>query len=76
MFDVVLQAVVETTDVNSTSIESLAAAVEAAITEAVEEVGGTATTDEAEVGAAVEDLGVTVPDAPAPTEREFFFGCP
>lgn len=71
-FDVLMQAVVETTDVNTTSIESLAAEVEAAITAAVEQVGGTATTDDAEVDAAVDDLGVTVPDAPAPTEREFF----
>ena len=71
-FDVIMQAVVETTDVNTTSIESLAAEIEATITEAVEQVGGTATTDEAEVEAAVEEQDVTVPDAPAPTKREFF----
>ena len=71
-FDVVLQGVVETTDNATTSTASLQEQMEAQIMEAVETVGGTATTDETAVEAAAEDLGVTIPEAPAPTKREFF----
>ena len=71
LFDVVMQGVVETTDSETTPTASLQEQMELRIMDAVESAGGTATLEEAAVEAAAADLGVTIPEAPAPTKREF-----
>jgi len=73
-YSFVVQVVVETTDVNVTTTEELAQEVEQTIQEAaVENAVTVLEEDDTEFVEIISTNDVTIPDAPAPTPRLYFF---